>query len=138
MALSKSLLIILLAAATLAGSRAQVVAPEVTVVQTALPLAGAPTQQVTFSEARPIVSVTAEPPCTTVLEVRRLGAGLPTRQRLCAASAPTRVRAPLRPRTRSPPHAQVTTHTRRGRGRAFGLFVPWSRAHQLRCVASRN
>ena len=73
MALSKSVLVVLLAAAALAGSRAQVVTPEVVTVQaaTALPLAGAAVEQVDFTEARPIVSVTTEPPCTTVLEVRR-------------------------------------------------------------------
>ena len=145
MALSKHLLMVLLAAAALAGSRAQVVAPEVTVVQTtALPLAGAPTQQVTFSEARPIVSVTAEPPCTTVLEVRRLGERLPTRQqRLLGARA-----------RRWPPHA-----SERRSGRALGplrMHRPQSTrggavdalsacsslgaapTSMLRCVASRN
>ena len=134
MALSKHLLMVLLAAAALAGSRAQVVAPEVTVVQqtTALPLAGAPTQQVTFSEARPIVSVTAEPPCTTVLEVRLARACPSAAGNGCsrAALAPTRVRAPLRPRTRSPPHVWVTEHARQGCGCAFGPFVPWSHPHQ--------
>jgi len=104
MAFLKAALIALLAAAALAGSRAQVVGPEVTVIQggTVLPLAGAAVEQVDFSEARPIVSVTAEPPCTTVLEVRRPGACPPAQQRLLVrAAAPTPVKAVLR-RARGP------------------------------------
>ena len=107
MALTKTTLIVLLAAAALAGSHAQVVAPEVTVVQAgaALPLAGAAVAQVDFSEARPIVSVTAEPPCTTVLEVRE--ASLPAQQRLLARAAGPYARESGAPDARSAASARM-------------------------------
>ena len=136
MALTKTTLIVLLAAAALAGSHAQVVAPEVTVVQAgaALPQAGAAVAQVDFSEARPIVSVTAEPPCTTVLEVR--GACLPSNGCSRARLAPTPVKAVLRTRARPPPRVWASEHAPRGSGRALPacrpLKQPWL------CLAMRS
>jgi hypothetical protein len=77
MALAKSLVLALLAAAAVAGGHAQVQVITVGAdggvqVGAAAPLAGTPMPQPDFSEAVPVVSVPVveQPTCTPVLEVR--------------------------------------------------------------------